>query len=178
MAFFYYRVGIELNTITHLTPKGYLSKNLQNLWPYMRPVYSTNQTGHYPEYTEVFYPTAKEIYGTWRGGGINVTYACKYGEYLQVLKIIPRFAKNNKRRYYMPEIFRFFGFSLLQQGARPASRSRWREWRDGQVRVEWDGVRHCWASRHQGRWLQEDQGAVIDENADIIIAQWNKHFNQ
>ena len=39
-------VVIELNTITHLTPKGCLSKNLQNLWPYMRPVYSTNYTGH------------------------------------------------------------------------------------------------------------------------------------
>ncbi len=31
MAFFYYMVGIELTTISHLTPKGYLSKNLQNL---------------------------------------------------------------------------------------------------------------------------------------------------
>jgi hypothetical protein len=43
----------------------------------------------------VFYPTPKERCGTWRGGGINVTYACKDGEHLQVLKIIPIFAKNN-----------------------------------------------------------------------------------
>ena len=28
---FYIWVVIELNTITYLTPKGYLSKNLQNL---------------------------------------------------------------------------------------------------------------------------------------------------
>ena len=31
MAFFIYGVVMELNTITHLTPKGCLSKNLQNL---------------------------------------------------------------------------------------------------------------------------------------------------
>ena len=31
MVFFYIWVVIELNTISHLTPKGYLSKNLQNL---------------------------------------------------------------------------------------------------------------------------------------------------
>ena len=54
----------------------------------------------------------------------------------------------------MPEIFRFFGFSFFFYS---------KEHDPLHVHVEGNGGM---------------AKAVIDENADIIIAQWNKHFNQ
>lgn len=60
----------------------------------------------------------------------------------------------------MPEIFRFFGFSFFFYS---------REHDPLHVHVEGMGIK-------AGDFKKIK--AVIDENADIIIAQWNKHFNQ
>jgi hypothetical protein len=46
-------------------------------------------------------------------------------------------------------------------------------------KFEWNGTEFAIVERHgikAGDFKKIK--AVIDENADIIIAQWNKHFNQ
>lgn len=71
----------------------------------------------------------------------------------------------------MPEIFRFFGFSFFFYSREHDPLHVHVEGNGGMAKFEWNGTEFV---------LVERMGikAVIDENADIIIAQWNKHFNQ
>ena len=66
---------------------------------------------------------------------------------------------------------------LLQQGAR--SLHVHVEGNDGMAKFDWDGKEFVLTERHNIKAGDFKKiKAVIDENADIIIAQWNKHFNQ
>lgn len=110
---------------------------------------------------------------------------CKYSPsrpeffFLWVLKIIPIFAVVIDKKDIMPEIFRFFGFSFFFYSREHDPLHVHVEGNGGMAKFEWNGTEFV---------VVEQMGikagdfkkikAVIDENADIIIAQWNKHFNQ
>ena len=47
------------------------------------------------------------------------------------------------------------------------------------AKFDWDGKEFVLTERYNIKTGDFKKiKAVIDENADIIIAQWNKHFNQ
>ena len=79
----------------------------------------------------------------------------------------------------MPEIFRFFGFSFFFYSREHDPLHVHVEGNGGIAKFELNGSRFV---------LSENRGikpgdlkkikVVIEENADIIIDQWNKHFNQ
>ena len=79
----------------------------------------------------------------------------------------------------MPELFRFFGFSFFFYSKENDPLHVHVEGNGGMAKFEWNGTEFALVERHgikAGDFKKIK--AVIDENADIIIAQWNKHFNQ
>jgi hypothetical protein len=94
---------------------------------------------------------------------------------LEVSKIIPIFAENTSK--FMPEVFRFYGFSFFFYS---------REHEPLHIHVEGNGGMAKYEGNGQEFTLFEEQGIkpndlkkikkVIDENADIIIQRWNEHF--
>lgn len=110
---------------------------------------------------------------------------CKYSPsrpeffFLWVLKIIPIFAVVIDKKDIMPEIFRFFGFSFFFYSREHDPLHVHVEGNGGMAKFEWNGTEFVLVERmgiKAGDFKKIK--AVIDENADIIIAQWNKHFNQ
>ena len=98
---------------------------------------------------------------------------------LRVLKIIPIFAVVISIKDIMPEIFRFFGFSFFFYSREHDPLHVHVEGNGGMAKFEWNGTEFVLVERmgiKAGDFKKIK--AVIDENADIIIAQWNKHFNQ
>lgn len=96
-----------------------------------------------------------------------------------VLKIIPIFAVVIDKIDIMPEIFRFFGFSFFFYSREHDPLHVHVEGNGGMAKFEWNGTEFVVAERmgiKAGDFKKIK--AVIDENADIIIAQWNKRFNQ
>ena len=79
----------------------------------------------------------------------------------------------------MPEIFRFFGYSFFFYSREHDPLHVHVEGNGGMAKFEWNGTEFVLVERmgiKAGDFKKIK--AVIDENADIIIAQWNKHFNQ
>ena len=109
----------------------------------------------------------------------NSSKVCMFGFPLWVLKIIPIFAVVIDKKDIMPEIFRFFGFSFFFYSREHDPLHVHVEGNGGMAKFEWNGTEFVVAERmgiKAGDFKKIK--AVIDENADIIIAQWNKHFNQ
>lgn len=78
----------------------------------------------------------------------------------------------------MPEIFRFFGFSFFFYSREHDPLHVHVEGNGGLAKFEWNGFRFVLSER---RGIKSSDfkkiKTIIDENADIIIDQWNKHFN-
>ena len=78
----------------------------------------------------------------------------------------------------MPEIFRFFGFSFFFYSREHDPLHVHVEGNGGLAKFEWNGSRFVLSER---RGIKSSDfkkiETIIDENADIIIDQWNKHFN-
>ena len=99
------------------------------------------------------------------GGIENNSHLCKN---IQIIKI-----------RYMPEVFRFYGFSFFFYSKEHEPLHIHVEGNGGMAKFEWNGTEFV---------LFEKQGIkandfkkikrVIDENADIIIDRWNEHFNR
>lgn len=79
----------------------------------------------------------------------------------------------------MPEVFRFYGFSFFFYSKEHEPLHIHVEGNGGMAKFEWSGEKFV---------LKEQQNiktndlkkikTVIEENADIIIARWNEHFNR
>ena len=78
----------------------------------------------------------------------NIHLQGRVGEDLWVLKIIPIFTKNNKRRYYMPELFRFFGFSFFFYSKENDPLHVHVEGNGGMAKFEWNGTEFALVERH------------------------------
>ena len=79
----------------------------------------------------------------------------------------------------MPEIFRFYGFSFFFYSKEHEPIHIHVEGNNGMAKFDWDGEQFVLVEKHNIK--AGDMKKIkfaIDENADIIIAQWNKHFNQ
>ena len=87
--------------------------------------------------------------------------------------------RSNYKKDIMTEIFRFFGFSFFFYSREHDPLHVHVEGNGGMAKFEWNGTEFVVVERmgiKAGDFKKIK--AVIDENADIIIAQWNKHFNQ
>ena len=79
----------------------------------------------------------------------------------------------------MPEIFRFFGYSFFFYSREHEPLHVHVEGNGGMARFEWDGSRFVLAERRGIKASDVKKiKSIINENSDIIIDQWNKHFNQ
>ena len=110
---------------------------------------------------------------------VNIHLLGQNSFFLWVLKIIPIFAVVIDKKDIMPEIFRFFGFSFFFYSREHDPLHVHVEGNGGMAKFEWNGTEFVLVERmgiKAGDFKKIK--AVIDENADIIIAQWNKHFNQ
>lgn len=79
----------------------------------------------------------------------------------------------------MPEIFRFFGFSFFFYSKEHDPIHVHVEGKDGFSKFEYDGERFNLRESHgiKAGDMKKIQ-FVIDDNADIIVARWNEHFNR
>ena len=78
----------------------------------------------------------------------------------------------------MPEIFSFYGFSFFFFSKEHYPVHVHVEGNGGMAKFDWNGaefvlVEHRNIKAQDLRKIKD----VIDENADLIIAMWNKHFN-
>lgn len=77
----------------------------------------------------------------------------------------------------MPEIFRFFGFSFFFYSKEHEPIHV--EGKDGFAKFEFDGEKFV---LHESHGIKTGDlkkiKFVIDDNADIIVARWNEHFNK
>ncbi len=78
----------------------------------------------------------------------------------------------------MPEIFRLFGFSFFFYSREHEPPHVHVEGNGGMAKFEWDGDTFQLKEKYnlKANDLKKIKGA-IDENADLIIKRWNKHFN-
>lgn len=78
----------------------------------------------------------------------------------------------------MPEIFRLFGFSFFFYSREHEPPHVHVEGNGGMAKFEWDGETFQLKEKYnlKANDLKKIKGAV-DENADLIIRRWNKHFN-
>ncbi len=78
----------------------------------------------------------------------------------------------------MPEIFRLFGFSFFFYSKEHEPPHVHVEGNGGMAKFEWDGEAFNLKEKYnlKANDLKKIKGA-IDENADLIIKRWNKHFN-
>lgn len=79
----------------------------------------------------------------------------------------------------MPEIFRFFGYSFFFYSKEHEPLHVHVEGNDGMAKFDWNGSEFILTEQHDIKATDLRKiKRVIVENADLIIAQWNKHFNQ
>ena len=79
----------------------------------------------------------------------------------------------------MPEIFRFFGYSFFFYSKEHEPLHVHVEGNDGMAKFDWNGSEFILTELHDIKATDLRKiKRVIVENADLIIAQWNKHFNQ
>ena len=79
----------------------------------------------------------------------------------------------------MPEIFRFFGFSFFFYSREHEPLHVHVEGNGGMARFEWDGSRFALAERRGIKAIDFKKiKAIIEENSDLMVDQWNKYFNQ
>ena len=78
----------------------------------------------------------------------------------------------------MPEIFRFFGFSFFFYSREHDPLHIHIEGNGGMARFDWNGSIFVLTDKRGIKTGDLKRiRTVIEENTDIIINQWNKHFN-
>ena len=80
---------------------------------------------------------------------------------------------------FMPEVFRFFGFSFFFYSKEHEPVHIHVEGNDGMAKFDWDGDKFVLVEKQNIKAGDMKKiKTVINDNADIIIKRWKEHFEQ